>query len=1047
MFFLHSSNKTENLLEHLITVLETVPLPSVFDQETFLIQSQGMERWLSQQLAGRLKVWANFDFLFPGKFFGSIGQRLKSSLNDASLDRHLLVWRFESLLRTLDNPVYQPLQHYLQGENAELKRFQLAQQLAKVFDQYQIMRPDLLACWQRGELLYEDLSIEIWQQQLWLELSKQLGNQHRGSLWLKIIDQFNQKTPGTFASSLPKRISIFGVNSMPPLFLDFLQGLARHCDVHLYLLNPSENFWADLETKRQRAKAGIDEVFSGHPLLAALGQQGREFQNMLLNQTEFNLEFSSFEANKGDTVLEHLQNAILSNESVSIALPRDASIGIHACHSRMREVEVIKNLLLDALERDTSLELRDIVIMAPDIQAYEPFIAANFSDLQYAIADRSLKISNAALEAYLRFLHLCQSRFGWQTVLDLLEHPAVYASFGLVEDDLILIKHWCQATQVRWGKSAAHRSELGLPELSQNTWQASVERLLMGYCVGSDQEFVDGVLPFIDIEGSSAQVLGGFYDFLQLLFQASQTLQAPRSLANWYVQLSAYAERLLEQAPPLEKQQLNELLAEFAEKFATVHTEQVSLGVIIHWLESRVSEQKSTNGFLRGQLTFCSMLPMRSIPFKVIVLLGLNEGEFPKIDRAASFDLISRKLRAGDRSSRVDDRYQFLEILLSARQQLLITYLGQSINNNDTIPPSVVVSELLEVLDSQYQLTDLITLHPLQAFSSRYFKANSELFSYASSDCATAMAFNQVKPPVLPWWQGSIAVETEQVIEISELFSYFRHPQKYFLQRQLDLRFNGIAADAEEREPFQLDDLDQYSIQHRWIEALLQGDNFSLAKLQAQGNWLAGSCGELEFMRQQEQLQAFAQQIKDLQLGDKIDDVPLDLKIGSFRLIGTTGHHYQQGCLFYRFAKLKGKDFIVAWLQHLMMNRIEARHTFLLSTDAQIQFLPEHAHGDALEAWLTLYYEGLQSPEAFFSEAAFQYVQQAVKLNTSKSATKPPLVVAEETLSRAIEQSYEPELQLIYRDVADLSQVLGERFEATCRQLLLPVWQAVAPLS
>ncbi len=174
-------------------------------------------------------------------------------------------------------------------------------------------------------------------------------------------------------------------------------------------------------------------------------------------------------------------------------------------------------------------------------------------------------------------------------------------------------------------------------------------------------------------------------------------------------------------ADPVERQQLNELLTELSADLTAVHNDTVELQVIISWLEDRVAERKSANGFLRGQLTFCSMLPMRSIPFKVIALLGMNEGEFPKIDRNPTFDLLTHNFRKGDRSRRADDRYQFLEILLSARQQLIITYIGQSISHNEAIPPSVVISELLEVLQESYQLSDLITSAALTTVQSALF--------------------------------------------------------------------------------------------------------------------------------------------------------------------------------------------------------------------------------------------------------------------------------------------------------------------------------------
>ncbi|TAK63192.1 exodeoxyribonuclease V subunit gamma [Methylobacter sp.] len=1099
MFILHSSNKTENLVAHLTVVIENSPLSSPFAKEVFLIQSQGMERWLSQQLASQFKVWGNYEYLFPGKFFSSLAQNIDSRLSDAAFERNLMLWRIEALLRKLDGDTFLPLTQYLSGENIDLKRYQLAQQLAQIFDQYQMMRPDMLAAWQKGQLLYQTTA-EVWQQALWLQITEQTGNKHRGSLWLDVIAKLNAAKEGAFSEQLPERISVFGLNTMPPLFLSYLQGLSKHCQLHLFLLNPAQDFWADLANKRQRMN---DENFSGHPLLSTLGQQGREFQEMLLEQAQFDFEPESFEPAEANNNLQRLQNGILNNRLDEPSLQADNSISIHACHSRMREVEVLKNQLLQALESDPTLELRDIVVMAPDIQVYEPFISAVFDDIQHAIADRSLRLSNNALDAFIRFLNLSQSRFGWQAVLDLLEQPVVYPGFGLSEVDLELIKHWVQDTHVRWGKSAEHKQELGLPELSENTWQAALDRLLMGYAVGSDQDFVLGILPYKDIEGSPALALGGLCDFMQLLFKAGKDLKQAKTLKNWSAQLYYYADQLLSAAEPAERQQLNELLAELSDELPAVHNDAVELQVIVAWLEGMVAERKSSNGFLRGQLTFCSMLPMRSIPFKVIALLGMNDGEFPKIDRHPTFDLLARNFRKGDRSHRADDRYQFLEILLSARQQLIMTYIGQSISHNDAIPPSVVISELLEVLKyGSDQVADLAsakpspegegwvrgnqnitTRHPLQPFSRRYFDGTPNLFSFSEADCetATALADRDSKPSsatVNLWWQKELAKEAEdariiEVIELGELFSFFQHPQRYFLRRQMDLRFSGIEADTEEREPFSIAMLDGYAIYHEWIREALNDKPISVKKLQAQGRWLAGVPGELEFERQQKTINQFVELIKAKNLGTLLDDLPIDITINSCRLVGKLSNLYQNGSLLYRYANLKGKDFICALLHHAVINQVQKQtalstpgnyppvgimplatdttpkeaiaglqSTFLLSADEDLSLLPEHYQPDHLMSLINIYRLGREQPDAFFVEPAFAYIKQAHKLAASSRASKSALDAAIEQLTKAIEQPYEPELRRLYGNVANLGVVLGDSFEQQCQTLLQPIWNA-----
>ncbi|MCF6202219.1 MAG: exodeoxyribonuclease V subunit gamma [Methylococcaceae bacterium] len=1036
MFILHSSNKTENLLVHLTSVIENMPLSHPFSKEVFLIQSQGMERWLSQQLACYFGVWGNFEFLFPGKFFSSISKKIDQQINDDLFDREVMLWRFEKILRDLTNDCFKPLQHYIDGENKNLKRFQLAQQLAQVFDQYQMMRPDMLERWQKNQLLYQS-EYEIWQRALWLKTTEFIGDKHRGSLWQDVINQLNQSDEGQFSKNLPERIFIFGLNTMPPLFLDYLQGLSRHCDVHFFLFNPSQDYWADLGNKKQ-----LSGDIDGHPLLSTLGQQGREFQQMLLDQANFSYNPDSFEETPVTNNLQQLQNDILNNQLQEVVLDKDHSISIHACHSRMREIEVLKNQLLHALEQDSTLELRDIVVMAPDIQSYSPFISAIFNDIQHAIADKSMQFENTALDAFIRFLTISQSRFGWQSVMDLLEHPVVYSNFSLSETDLELIKHWTKETHVRWGKSSAHKKELGLPELNQNTWQATLDRLLMGYAMGSEEYFVDDILPYQDIEGSSAQALGGFNDFLQLLFKASDEFKRETSLNQWAGRFYYYADQLLSvktQTEQLERQQINEIFEELSGKIATVHTEDVSLEVMSAWLESRVSESKSSNGFLRGQLTFCSMLPMRSIPFKVIALLGINEGEFPKIDRPSTFDLVGQNFRQGDRSRRADDRYQFLEILLSARQQLIITYKGLSIQNNDDIAPSMVISELLDVLENYYQLTELITKHPLQAFSAQYFTEQPSLFSYSKTDYETAIALQENKAEIKPWWQGRLDIKTSNIIEIDDLFSFFRHPQQYFLQKKLGIWFTPIETDIEEREPFDLDNLEAYSINQQWIEHNLNDQPFSLKKLQAQGKWLSGINGQLAYDQQQLLINKFTDLIKQQCLGKKENIQAVDIAIGDYRLVGNLNQQYENGSLFYRFAKLKGKDFILAWLHHLIINRIKPQNTHLLSIDDTRLFVSEGNQTEELVSLIKIYHQGQLQPGAFFTEPTFAYIKQVLKLKTSKRAKTPAIVTAQEQMIKEME--YDRSIRQLYQNVEDLTKLLDDEFEKQCNTLILPVWE------
>jgi exodeoxyribonuclease V gamma subunit len=441
------------------------------------------------------------------------------------------------------------------------------------------------------------------------------------------------------------------------------------------------------------------------------------------------------------------------------------------------------------------------------------------------------------------------------------------------------------------------------------------------------------------------------------------------------------------------------------------------------------------------------MLPMRSIPFKIIALLGINEGEFPKIGHIPTFDLIAQYFRKGDRSRRADDRYQFLEILLSARQQLIITYIGQSQASNEALPPSVVITELLDVLRDYYQLTDLIIRHPLHPFSQRYFDGSSMLFSFSETDCDTAKALSAPKLEARIWWQGLAEEDTSSevtegaVIDLADLFWFFQHPQRYFMRKQLNLKFNTINAETQEREPFTVAELGLYRLNQEWLQQLLADDKpVSLLKLQAQGSWSSGAIGTLEFEQHQLALQKFADQINGLGVGKPIDDLQIDLSINGYRVLGTLGNLYENGSLLYRYANLKGKDFMASWLHHLLINCLVGQETTLVSADYTLRFKQEICHPELLSGLIRIYQQGQQRPDAFFTEAALEYLKQATK----PKARKHPLDAAIGYLENVIiNHENEQELRQLYSgNEANLSVVLNEDFSSICDNLLLPAWRA-----
>lgn len=1064
MFYLHVSNRTENLLRHLAEVMQADRQPDFFSTELFLIQSQGMERMIAQTLADEFRSFCNFKFFLPLDFLGFIADRLGMGITPDGFQRQILTWRLDGLLRDLSEEVYLPLRSYISGENSALKRFQLARRLANIFDQYQVMRPDMLLKWDRG-FLATSHPAENWQMDLWRRLLAQSGGEvHRGMLFNRVIELL--ESGENLSELLPKRISVIGLHTLPPIFLNYLNSLSSHMDVHLFLLSPCRNYWGNVESQRTLFKRmvrtaveySIPEEEEHHPLLAVLGRQGRDLQNMMLEGADFALEFSSYddplngkEYAEG-TLLQRLQADLLegclpdipSGSSASVAT-NDESLQVVSCHSKLREITVLKDHLLQLLHQDPQLELRDIIVMAPDIQEYAPLIPAIFDDIQHSIADRSIRRRNSIIAAFLNFLDLFVGRFGWSELLDLLRQPVVYPQFQLSPSDLDTLQQWVTGAGIRWGLSGRQRSEAGLPGFDETSWQAGLDRLLMGYAIEAD-EFIDDVLPFNEIEGRGALALGGLCRFIEVVEDARQNFRQSHGIADWSESLQRTIQQLFGEDYEQELVELRTLIGELADSISPFHSGEVEFEVIREWFTQSTKESRSSTGFLRGQLTFCSMLPMRSIPFKIVCLIGLCDGVFPKNDIHDTFDLMGTDFRPGDRSPRADDRYQFMEALLAARSHLYLSYIGQSIRTNEVILPSVVITEFLEVLERGYGAKDIVVRHPLHPFSRKYFdkKSGSKLFSYDSYFCKTAEMLQQGAQPTEDWWQGKLTGKRDKVL-LGELLRFYVNPQKYFVKDCLGIRLDLGEDLPEDREIFELSGLDKYHVEEEILRHQLAGGSGDIVKkIQTKGQWPLGTSGQLDFEEKQSEVKFFINLVHEQQMGAQCADIPIDLAVGNYHLYGTLSNLYDNGIMLVRFGKLRGRDLLSGWILHQVLSRIRPSvKTRIVAMDTIVGFGTDAGFGTLpdLEALLTHFDEGCCAPSQFFVEPAFAYAEQLANTRARTS----PLDKALQTLQDRLEKGYEPEWKLLLgysgADVQDA--IVISEFERFCNEIMFRIWSAV----
>jgi exodeoxyribonuclease V gamma subunit len=1053
MLYLHTSNRLENLADRLADLIKQ-PLASPFDKEIIIVQSKGMERWLSMELARRLGVWANGHFPFPDAMLWRLFRMILGNLSEVSqFEREVMAWSLMEILpNLLTQEKFSELRDYLQEGNHELKLFQLATTLAEVFDLYLVFRPQWIRNWetdlQPKEL--ENNSQAHWQALLWRALIQQYNNQHEATVQKLFLDTFSQH-----AAKLPKRLSLFAVSILPPFHLEVFAKLGNATDIHLFMLNPCQEYWAHILSKKDIAhrshatpQPSTDQYLEeGNSLLASMGKVGQDFIDMLLKfQTEVPMTAEDFfTAPQTDSLLAHLQRDMLYLRQhgvmdVDEPLPKaqlattDKSVQIHVCHSQMREVEVLHDQLLALFEQHPDLHPQNIVVMMPEVEKYAPYIQAVFSTqadkklrIPFSITDRSLRAESTLIDNFFIILELIRSRFTATEVLNLLDSEAVQQRFQLTESEIELIRQWVEATRIRWGANAANREAMELPYFSEYTWENGLQRMLLGYALPAQQErlFAD-ILPFDDIEGHDSLILGKLADFLEKLFDYAKICTQSHHLIEWQTILNSLFDTFLstDEATESQAQAIRNVLNKLVEnaKLARFHT-AVSYEVILAYLRHYLESEPTTAHFLTGHVTFCSLLPMRSIPFKVVCLLGMSDRNYPRSHHIISFDLISQvPAKPGDRSRRQNDRYSFLEALLAAREVFYLSYVGHSIHDNTVIPPSVLVNELLETIetgffydetaknDKKAILNHLITHHPMQAFSHRYFDSKDDkLFSYSSEYCVASDALlqrnNQAQVYVKPFFSRPLPepqpLEEWQQVTLDQLVEFFSHPIKYLFNHRLGIRFKTREMLLDSTEPFRLTALEEYQLKQLLVEKGLHGQN--LPEYQAivakTGQLPHDKIGNYVYEQILNKVLPFISQVQQHTALNKLENYRFNLSFQhEISLSGQLAHLWQTHLLYYRCAKVKGKDYVKAWLQHLVLNTLQKMdstlptQTILIAedrTDGKIKvetFAPVADSAGLLQKLLDDYWRGVRQPLLFFPESSFAFAEMFLKTRNDEDA-------------------------------------------------------------
>ncbi len=877
MLHVHRSERADGLVAMLAELLSE-PLDDPLTPEIVAVPTRGVERWLSQQLSGHLGVGAgghdgvcaNIDCPFPGTVIGAalaVAGAVDPRHDPWSPDRS--VWPlFEVVAESLDQPWLSPLRAHLGSDDADggSRRFAAMRRIADLFDRYGVHRPEMVRGWLDGE---SDHPGDQWQPALWRQLRRRIGTPSPAERLAEALGRLADD-PGLL--DLPPRLSMFGLTRLPASYLDVLDVMAAHRDVHLFLLHPSPGLWDRVAGALDGPTRGVARAqdptvgLAENPLLASWGRDAREMQLVMAGGPGPGIGHHRPVDGGPDDLLHRLQADVRADRAPPgsplpghadgrAALdPADRSVQVHACHGRSRQVEVVRDAVLHLLAEDPTLEPRDVIVMCPDIETFAPLVHATFDsdeaddedrprtlpDLRVRLADRSLRQTNPVLGVVAELLDLAASRLSATEVLDLAGREPVRRRFGFGDDDLTRVEEWVVAAGVRWGLDGTHRTPFKLGQLDDNTWHAGLDRALLGVAMAEDgPRLFASVLPLDDMGSGDIELAGRLAELVDRLAETVDALGRTQPVDDWARAIGRAADAFTAttEADAWQRIQLQRLLDDLVDEATTdgrVSPVGLSPADVRSLVADRLRGRPTRANFRTGSLTICTLVPMRSVPHRVVCLLGLDDGVFPRPVERDGDDLLATNPEVGDSDPRAEDRQLLLDALMAATERVVITYTARDERTNLARPPAVPLGELLDVIDATVRATDgrparahVTTTHPLQPFDLRNFSPGalrpSGPWSFDPVNRDGAKALAQPRLPARPWLDGPLDPIEQGPVELAQLERFVRHPVGAFLRLRLGVSLADRGRDVADDLPVELDGLEKWAVGDRLLAARLAG--------------------------------------------------------------------------------------------------------------------------------------------------------------------------------------------------------------------------------
>ncbi|MFC9790216.1 exodeoxyribonuclease V subunit gamma [Rhodococcus sp. NPDC127528] len=947
MLTLHRAERTDTLATALAGVLAT-PLADPFAREVIAVPAKGVERWLTQRLSHTLGaavprdrevppgdgVAANIEFPSPSRLVAeALAAATGVSADDDPWETGRVLWTLLAVVdESLDEPWCAVLARHL-GHGADDyragRRYGTAAHLTELFRSYGVQRPAMLVDWAAGRdtdgaggPLDDDL---LWQARLWRRLRERIGGPSPAERLAGACDRLRAEPA---LVDLPARLSLFGPTRLTTDQLAVLAALGANRDVHLWVPHPSPAMWSTLEGVDPPATRALDEsaLSVRNPLLASLSRDVRELQARLAGLGVEDVRHDGPPA--PTTLLGRLQADIAADRVPTEAAAPDGSVQVHSCHGPARQVEVLRECLLHLFADDPTLEPRDILVMCPDVETYAPLIRAAFGQdvlghpghrLRVRLADRALHQTNPVLAVVGTLLRLADARLTATQVLDLAAADPVRRRFRLRDDDIERIRGWAVAAGARWGIGPRQRGAYGLDGFKQNTLGAAMDRILLGAAADESEGWLNLALPLDDVDSNDIDLTGRLAEFVDRLDVALRGLAGPQPATEWAANL-ARALDLLTDVAAADAWQSAQAHRELAEALEHGDRAVLRLADVRSMLATRLAGRPTRANFRTGELTVCTMVPMRSVPHRVVVLLGLDDEVFPRGSGVDGDNVLARTPLLGERDPRSEDRQLLLDAVMSAGEKLLLLYTGKDPVNGSHRAPAIPLVELLDAVRATTgaaSYAEVVTEHPLQPFAAENFRPAAP-FSFDRAALAGARSLRRPPVAVPALRDATFEPLPSGPVQLADLIAYLANPTQGFLKQRLGLRIPELDEDIADALDLELDPLVTWGVGQRMLDARLAGADPNAVR---DAEWRRGTLPPFELgknvmNRVVNQVEALVAAGREVHAGPATT-VDVDVDLGGRRLTGTVGGVRGAVIASTGYSKLAAKHRLTAWV-HLL---------------------------------------------------------------------------------------------------------------------------------